>query len=107
MAASIASRANVRDDREAPLSAGAGRREALKMICPTAKAKYFCRRDWTVGIRLIRLDKFVVARKAKIGSPSTQSERTEHDLRANAFAFVARKKQLFLDHALAKPARAC
>jgi hypothetical protein len=41
MATAIASRANVRDDREAPLFVGAGRREALKMICPTAKAKYF------------------------------------------------------------------
>jgi hypothetical protein len=75
----------------------------LLLLLPIREAKYFCRRDWTVGIRLIRLDKFVVARKAKSGTLSTQSERTEHDLRANAFPFVARKNRLFLDHALAKP----
>jgi hypothetical protein len=32
---SIASRTNVRDDREAPLLMGTGWREVLKMICPT------------------------------------------------------------------------
>ena len=31
---------NVRDDRDTPLFSGAGWREVLKMICPTAKAKY-------------------------------------------------------------------
>src|ERR1700722_5134266 len=30
---------NVRDDRDTPLFSGAGWREVLKMICPTAKAK--------------------------------------------------------------------
>jgi hypothetical protein len=48
-ATAIASRANVRDDREAPLFVGAGRREALKMICPTAKANYFSIGVWTEG----------------------------------------------------------
>jgi hypothetical protein len=30
---------NVRDDRDTPLFSGAGWREVIKMICPTAKAK--------------------------------------------------------------------
>jgi hypothetical protein len=37
--ASIASRLNVRDDREAPLLSEAGRGEVLKMICPMAQAE--------------------------------------------------------------------
>jgi hypothetical protein len=38
----------VRDDaRSAPL-AGKGRGELVALICPTAKAEYFSRRDWTV-----------------------------------------------------------
>jgi hypothetical protein len=39
---------NVRDDRETPLMWG-GTGELLKVICPTAKAKYFLRRGWTEG----------------------------------------------------------
>jgi hypothetical protein len=42
----------VRDDsRSAPL-AGLGRGELVELICPTAKAKYFLRRDWTTQISL-------------------------------------------------------
>ena len=36
-----------RDDRDTSLFIGPGRRESLKMICPSAKAKYFCREGWT------------------------------------------------------------
>ena len=36
-----------RDDREAPLLSGPGRREAVEMICPTGRAKYFCAKGWT------------------------------------------------------------
>jgi hypothetical protein len=43
---------NVRDDAYAPLIE-AGRRESVEMICPTAKAKYFCEGDWTTQITLI------------------------------------------------------
>jgi hypothetical protein len=48
---------NVRDDRDTPL-AGAGWSESLAMICPTAKAEYFCARDWTVDSGLIGLGNF-------------------------------------------------
>jgi hypothetical protein len=37
---------NVRDDAYAPLIE-AGRGELVEMICPTAKAKYFCKEGWT------------------------------------------------------------
>jgi hypothetical protein len=30
-------------------SGGVGWRESIEMICPTAKAKYFCKGDWTGG----------------------------------------------------------
>src|SRR5256885_1118498 len=45
-AASTASRANVRDDRETPLvwARDAG---VLEVICPTAKGKYFSQHGWT------------------------------------------------------------
>jgi hypothetical protein len=36
----------VRDDREPPLSSGETR-EVKSVICPTAKAKYFCAEVWT------------------------------------------------------------
>ena len=36
----------VRDDREPPLSSGETG-EVKSVICPTAKAKYFCKRGWT------------------------------------------------------------
>jgi hypothetical protein len=49
---------NVRDDRDTPLFSGAGWREVLKMICPTAKAKYLRQGDWTVDSALIRFGKF-------------------------------------------------
>jgi hypothetical protein len=48
-----------RDDREAPLSSGTGRREVLKMICPTGRAKYFSIEEWTVESALIGLAKIV------------------------------------------------
>ena len=32
--------------------------EVLEMICPTAKAEYFFRYDWTDKIRLISFKKF-------------------------------------------------
>jgi hypothetical protein len=44
--ASTASHRNVRDDRDPPLI----RRETRgfkSVICPTAKAEYFCAKDWT------------------------------------------------------------
>src|SRR5260370_32997015 len=45
-AASIASRTNVRDDREAPLLWD-GMAGVVEAICPTPKAKYFCDQGWT------------------------------------------------------------
>ena len=57
--ASIASRSPThRDDREAPLSSGTGRREGIEMICPTGRAKYFCGEGWTVESALIELEEF-------------------------------------------------
>jgi hypothetical protein len=55
-AASIASRTNVRDDRETPLSVG---RDAMFMtlIWGKRKAKYFSAKDWTTQIMLIGLKK--------------------------------------------------
>src|ERR1700724_1887572 len=44
-------------------SGGVGWREFVEMICPTGEAKYFCKRDWTGSISLIRLNKSAVARK--------------------------------------------
>jgi hypothetical protein len=35
------------------------------MICPTGKAEYFSKWDWTRQIRLIRLNKFLFSRKAE------------------------------------------
>jgi hypothetical protein len=35
----------------------------LEMICPTAKANYFCKGDWTASIRLIPFNKLGWARK--------------------------------------------
>jgi hypothetical protein len=35
----------------------------LEMICPTAKAKYFCKGDWTAIIRLIPFNKLGWSRK--------------------------------------------
>src|SRR5450631_761969 len=32
------------------------------MICPTGEAKYFCKRDWTTQITLIRFNNFCCAR---------------------------------------------
>ncbi len=37
---------HVRDDREPPLSSGETG-EVKSVICPTAKAKYFCAKGWT------------------------------------------------------------
>src|SRR5580658_7798877 len=47
-----------RDDREAPLSWGTGRREVVEMICPTGRAKYFLPKDWTLESALKWLTKF-------------------------------------------------
>jgi hypothetical protein len=47
--------------RETPLCE-AGRGELVEMICPTAKAEYFSRGDWTTQITLIRLNKSLVSR---------------------------------------------
>jgi hypothetical protein len=42
----------------------------MDLIWGKREAKYFLRGDWTGGIRLIRLDKFAVARKfVKWGEP--------------------------------------
>jgi hypothetical protein len=47
-----------------PLDSEAGRREVLKMICPTSEAKYFCSDDWTVDSALIAFWKFDFWRNA-------------------------------------------
>jgi hypothetical protein len=61
--ASTASRTNVRDDRETPLMWD-GMAGNMDLIWDKREAKYFLRGDWTGGIRLIRFNKFVVARIA-------------------------------------------
>jgi hypothetical protein len=43
---SIASRTNVRDDREAPLLWD-GMAESIKLFLPNREAKYFCGQGWT------------------------------------------------------------
>jgi hypothetical protein len=63
-AASTASRAYVRDDRDTPLLWD-GMAKVLDVIWGVRKQKYFCRWDWTGGIRLIRFNKFAVTRKSK------------------------------------------
>src|SRR5579863_3589310 len=55
---------NVDDVAQRP-SSGTGRGELVEMICPTAKAKYFSREDWTGSISLIRFKKFAVRRTAE------------------------------------------
>jgi hypothetical protein len=40
-------------------------RKVLEMIWGARKGKYFCKEDWTGGIRLIRLNKFGRARKRR------------------------------------------
>jgi hypothetical protein len=47
-AASTASLPAFRDDHDTPLC-GVGWRESVEMICPTGKAKYFCKWGWTDG----------------------------------------------------------
>jgi hypothetical protein len=59
----------------------AGRGELVKMICPTAKAKYFFSYDWTGSIRLIRFMKFGFRRK---GFPSPLPLAGEADARSAA-----------------------
>jgi hypothetical protein len=61
--ASTASRTNVRDDRETPLMWD-GMAGNMDLIWDKREAKYFLRGNWTGGIRLIRFNKFVVARIA-------------------------------------------
>jgi hypothetical protein len=55
---------NVRDDRDTPLLWD-GMAKVLDVIWGVRKQKYFCRWDWTGGIRLIRFNKFAVTRKSK------------------------------------------
>jgi hypothetical protein len=45
----------------APL-AGKGRGELVELICPTAKAKYFLKEDWTTQISLNLFMKFEFSR---------------------------------------------
>jgi hypothetical protein len=59
--ASTASRATFRDDREAPLVSGAGRRELKPVICPTAQAEYFSREDLTSFLKISMTGKSVLA----------------------------------------------
>ena len=61
--ASIASRSNVRDDRETPLSVGRDGGD-IKVIWGERKPEYFFKRDWTTQITLIRLRKLDFARKS-------------------------------------------
>ncbi len=46
-------------------------RKVLEMIWGARKGKYFCKEDWTGGIRLIRFNKFGRARKRR--SPDGRS----------------------------------
>ena len=55
---------NVRDDRDTPL-VRAETGESVEMICPTPKAKYFCKEDWTGRITLIGFKKLEFWRAAK------------------------------------------
>jgi hypothetical protein len=62
-AASTASCANVRDDRDTPLMWSRTAR-VLNLIWANGEAEYFLKGDWTRQISLIRLDKFDFARKS-------------------------------------------
>jgi hypothetical protein len=62
--ASTASRPYVRDDRDTPLLWD-GMRKVLEVIWGVRKQKYFYKQDWTASIRLIRFNKFAVARKSE------------------------------------------
>jgi hypothetical protein len=63
-AASTASRTYVRDDRETPLCVG-GMAMDIEVIWVNREAEYFCKRDWTTQIGLIRLNKFQFTRNAE------------------------------------------
>jgi hypothetical protein len=60
-AASTASRPNVRDDGQRP-SSRAGIAQVVMLIWGEHEAVYFCARDWTGSISLIRLKKFAWTR---------------------------------------------
>src|SRR5436190_1226331 len=59
-AASTASRANVRDDRETPLCVGRDGGD-IEVIWGRREPKNFCEQDWTTQITLIQLNKFACA----------------------------------------------
>ena len=54
----------VRDDREPPLVTGETR-GVKSLICPTARAEYFCTASWTARIALNGLDNFDPASSAR------------------------------------------
>ena len=53
----------VRDDRDAPLLGDETARD-IDLIWVRRETKYFCKRDWTGGIRLIPFNKSAGARRA-------------------------------------------
>jgi hypothetical protein len=88
--ASTASRSNVRDDRETPLSVGRDSGN-MEVICGKREAKYFFGKDWTGSISLIRFDKFAVRRKGSTPSARRSSLR-RHCERSEAIHFAAQSE---------------
>jgi hypothetical protein len=63
--------------------------EPHRLICISEKQKYFCMRDWTGQITLIRLDKSDFSRNA----PRARAGRAERHVRANYREAVARRER--------------
>ena len=71
----------------APLSGRDGK--SHRLICTSEKPKYFCQRDWTGQITLIRLDKLDFWRNAARSCGKTQRS----PVRANQSLAVARRER--------------
>jgi hypothetical protein len=63
--ASTASRSNVRDDGQRPSSEQD--EGVMELIWGKREAEYFCKRDWTTQITLIRFNKLACARTRRPG----------------------------------------
>jgi hypothetical protein len=48
--------------------------ESVAMICPTAKAEYFCRQDWTGRLGLIFQENFVSIGTPEDAAPCSHAE---------------------------------
>ena len=77
------------DDRETPLSGREKTREEVPVICPSAKAKYFSTRDWTVDSALNRQEKTEFWRNAQAVIPEAAQRLSGiHSSRCSAARWV-------------------